>query len=155
MSLDFFQWIVSVNLVGTFNVCRQVARLMADRNEPDENGERGVIINTASIAYQDGQTGQTAYSASKGGVASMTLPMARDLAPLGIRVMTIAPGPFETNMTSAVPEHVKENLLKDALFPRRMGRPDEFAKLVEEIIGNGMLNGEIIRLDGGSRLGKL
>ncbi|KAI9022287.1 hypothetical protein CLU79DRAFT_180079 [Phycomyces nitens] len=154
MTLEMFESTVRVNLIGTFNVCRQVAQLMANQ-DAFEQGERGVIINTASIAFQDGQTGQTAYSASKGGVASMTLPMARDLAPAEIRVMTIAPGIFETNMTVFMNDAAKAKILKDAIFPARMGRPNEFSLLAAHIIENTMLNGEIIRLDGASRLGKL
>ncbi|KAL1927278.1 hypothetical protein VTP01DRAFT_3907 [Rhizomucor pusillus] len=155
MTVDLFDFTVRVNLIGTFNVCRQVAQVMANQDAFTEDGERGVIINTASVAYQDGQAGQVAYSASKGGVASMTLPMARDLAPAGIRVMAIAPGIFETNMTAMMNEKAKKQILKDSIFPERMGRPHEFAGLACHIIENGMLSGEIIRIDGASRLGKL
>ncbi|KAI8144184.1 hypothetical protein BJV82DRAFT_608599 [Fennellomyces sp. T-0311] len=155
MSLDIFEFTIRVNLIGTFNVCRQVAQVMANQDAFDDDGERGVIINTASVAYQDGQAGQTAYSASKGGVASMTLPMARDLASAGIRVMAIAPGIFETNMTAVMPERAKKQIIKDAIFPERMGRPHEFGHLAASIIENGMLSGEVIRIDGASRLGKL
>ncbi|KAI9485422.1 MAG: hypothetical protein EXX96DRAFT_592566 [Benjaminiella poitrasii] len=155
MTLDLFEFTIRVNLIGTFNVCKQVAQLMANQDVLNEDNERGVIINTASVAFQDGQTGQVAYSASKGGVYSMGLPMARDLAPAGIRVMTIAPGIFETNMTAVMNEAAKAKIIKDAIFPERMGRPHEYAKLACHIIENGMLNGEVIRIDGASRLGKL
>ncbi|KAI9497272.1 hypothetical protein BDB00DRAFT_805763 [Zychaea mexicana] len=155
MTLDIFEFTIRVNLIGTFNVCRQVAQVMANQEPFTEDGEQGVIINTASVAYQDGQTGQTAYSASKGGVASMTLPMARDLASVGVRVMAIAPGIFETNMTSVMPERAKKQIIKDAIFPNRMGKAPEYAQLACHIIENGMLSGEIIRIDGASRLGKL
>ncbi|CAO3588180.1 unnamed protein product [Absidia cylindrospora] len=151
MTLDLFEFTVRVNLIGTFNVCRQVAQVLVNQDPFTEDGERGVIINTASIAYQDGQAGQVAYSASKGGVASFTLPLARDLAPAGVRVLAIAPGLFQTNMTAMV----NEKVLKDAVFPNRMGKPHEFANLVSTMIENGMLNGEVIRLDGATRLGKL
>ncbi|KAL0086706.1 hypothetical protein F4703DRAFT_1792943 [Phycomyces blakesleeanus] len=154
MTMEIFEFTVRVNLIGTFNVCRQVAQIMVNQDTFEE-GERGVIINTASIAFQDGQTGQVAYSASKGGVASMTLPMARDLAPAGIRVMTIAPGIFETNMTSSINDAAKAKIIKDAIFPNRMGRATEFSSLAAHILENTMLSGEIIRLDGASRLGKL
>ncbi|CDH54993.1 3-hydroxyacyl-dehydrogenase [Lichtheimia corymbifera JMRC:FSU:9682] len=156
MSMDLFDFIVRVNLLGTFNVCRQVAQTMANQEKTyTEDGERGVIINTASVAFQDGQAGQTAYSASKGGVASMTLPMARDLAPAGIRVMSIAPGLFETNMTANTPPKAKAKILKDAIFPDRMGHASEYAMLACHLIENTMMSGEIVRIDGASRLGKL
>ncbi|KAG2177264.1 hypothetical protein INT43_007921 [Umbelopsis isabellina] len=155
MSLDMFDFTLKVNTLGTFNVSKQVAQAIAKQEPFDEDGERGVIINTASVAYQDGQTGQVAYSASKGAVASMTLPMARDLAPIGIRVMTIAPGIFETNMTAVMNEAAKAKIIKDAIFPNRMGKAPEYALLAGHIIENGMLNGEVIRIDGASRLGKL
>lgn len=155
MTIDLFEFTIRVNLIGTFNVCKQAAQIMANQDAFTEDGERGVIINTASVAYQDGQTGQVAYSASKGGVASMTLPMARDLAPAGIRVMTIAPGIFETNMTAMMNEAAKAKIIKDAIFPERMGNRNEFAGLACHIVENGMLNGEVIRIDGASRLGKL
>lgn len=153
MSLDVFRFIIEVNLVGTFNVCRQVATILVNQEPFDEEGERGVIINTSSVAYQDGQTGQTAYSASKGGVASMTLPMARDLSPFGVRVVTIAPALFETNMTA---EMLSEKFrLRYAEFPMRIGKPNEFARLACAIVENKMINGETIRIDGASRMGKL
>ncbi|CDS10421.1 hypothetical protein LRAMOSA03097 [Lichtheimia ramosa] len=156
MTMDLFDFIVRVNLLGTFNVCRQVAQVMANQDKTyTEDGERGVIINTASVAYQDGQAGQTGYAASKGGVASMTLPMARDLAPAGIRVMSIAPGLFETNMTAKTPPKAKAKILKDAIFPERMGHASEYAMLACHLIENTMMSGEIVRIDGASRLGKL
>ncbi|KAI8970429.1 short-chain dehydrogenase/reductase SDR [Mycotypha africana] len=156
MTMDLFDFTVRVNLIGTFNVCKQTAQLMANQEDAStKEEEKGIIINTASVAYQDGQTGQVAYAASKGGVASMCLPMARDLASARIRVMTIAPGLFETNMTAGMNEHAKSKILKDAIFPARMGQPKEFALLACHIIENSMLNGEVIRLDGATRLGKL
>jgi NAD(P)-dependent dehydrogenase (short-subunit alcohol dehydrogenase family) len=150
-SLDLFERVIRVNLIGTFNVARLAAAAMA-MNDPDENGERGVIINTASVAAFDGQVGQTAYSASKGGIVSMTLPMARDLARLGIRVMTVAPGIFDTPLLGSMPAEVRAALSASVPFPPRLGRPDEFAQLVRCIIGNPMLNGEVIRLDGALRM---
>ncbi|KAI8097475.1 uncharacterized protein BX664DRAFT_326467 [Halteromyces radiatus] len=151
LTLDLFEFTVRVNLIGTYNVCRQVSEVLVNQDPFTDDGERGVIINTASIAYQDGQAGQAAYSASKGGVASMTLPLARDLAPAGVRVLAIAPGLFRTNMTAMI----NDKVLKDAVFPNRMGNPQEFAQLVSAMIENGMLNGEVIRIDGATRLGKL
>lgn len=150
-SLSAFLRVIEVNLVGTFNVCRLAAEAMA-KNEPDENGERGVLINTSSISAFEGQLGQTAYAASKGGVASMTLPMARDLARSGIRVVAIAPGVFETPMVAGIPDKVRESLEQQAVFPQRLGRPEEFASLVQHIIENPMLNGCVLRLDGAVRL---
>ena len=150
-SLESFSKVVEVNLVGTFNVVRLAAEAMA-KNEPAEGGERGVIVNTASVAAFDGQIGQAAYAASKGGVVAMTLPLARELATLGIRVMTIAPGIFDTPMLAGLPEAARESLGKQALFPQRLGRPEEFAALVRHIIENQMLNGEVIRLDASIRL---
>jgi NAD(P)-dependent dehydrogenase (short-subunit alcohol dehydrogenase family) len=150
-SLDSFSKIVEVNLVGTFNVVRLAAEQMA-RNEPTEDGERGVIVNTASVAAFDGQIGQVAYAASKGGVAAMTLPVARELARHGIRVVAIAPGIFDTPMLAGLPEAARESLGKQALFPPRLGRPEEYAALVRHIIENEMLNGEVIRLDAAIRL---
>ncbi|CAO3637409.1 unnamed protein product [Cunninghamella echinulata] len=151
LTMDLFDFTVRVNLIGTYNVCRQVSEVLVNQDPFTEDGERGVIINTASIAFQDGQKGQVAYAASKGGVASMTLPMARDLAPAGVRVLSVAPGLFKTNMTAMV----NDKVIKDAIFPNRMGNPTEFAGLIAHIIENGMLNGEVIRLDGATRLGKL
>jgi NAD(P)-dependent dehydrogenase (short-subunit alcohol dehydrogenase family) len=150
-SLDVFERVVRVNLIGTFNVARLAAAAMAS-NDPDENGERGVIINTASIAAFDGQIGQTAYSASKGGIVGMTLPMARDLARLGIRVMTIAPGIFDTPLLGQMPDEVRAALSASVPFPPRLGQPREFARLARSIIENPMLNGAVIRLDGALRM---
>jgi NAD(P)-dependent dehydrogenase (short-subunit alcohol dehydrogenase family) len=149
--LDTFRRAVEINLVGTFNVLRLAAQAMAE-NPPDPEGERGVVINTASIAAYDGQTGQAAYSASKAGVAGLTLPAARELARLGIRVMTIAPGIFETPMMAGMSGEVRASLAAQVPFPQRLGRPDEFAALVGHIIENTMLNGEVIRLDGALRM---
>ena len=149
--LDSFADVVRVNLVGTFNVVRLAAEAMA-RNEPAEGGERGVIVNTASVAAFEGQIGQAAYSASKGGVAAMTLPIARELARYGIRVVTIAPGIFDTPMLADLPEAARESLGKQMPFPQRPGRPEEFAALVHHIIENEMLNGEVIRLDAAIKL---
>ena len=149
--LEWFERVIRINLIGTFNVARIAAQSMS-RNDPDENGERGVIINTASVAAFDGQIGQTAYSASKGGVAGMTLPMARDLSKLGIRVMTIAPGIFETPMMAGMPDDLKASLGAQVPFPPRLGRPAEYAALAKHIIENTMLNGEVIRLDGAIRM---
>lgn len=151
-SLEAFQRTVTINLVGTFNMLRLAAEVMS-RQEPDSStGERGLIVNTASIAAYDGQVGQAAYSASKAGVAAITLPVARELAAHGIRVMTIAPGIFETPMMAAMPRETQDALGASVPFPPRMGRPQEFAALVEHIAGNVMLNGEVIRLDGALRM---
>jgi NAD(P)-dependent dehydrogenase (short-subunit alcohol dehydrogenase family) len=150
-SLDSFVKAVQINLVGTFNPIRLAAPIMMD-NEPNEGGERGVIVNTASVAAFDGQIGQAAYSASKGGVASMTLPIAREMAEHGIRVVTIAPGLFETPMLAALPEDAQESLGNQVPFPSRLGRPEEYAALVKHIVENQMLNGEVIRLDGAIRM---
>jgi len=150
-SLAGFVRTISINLIGTFNVARLAAAAMAG-NAPGADGERGVIVNTASVAAFDGQIGQAAYSASKAGVAGMTLPMARDLARSGIRVMTIAPGLFETPMVGQIPADIAEALGKMVPFPPRLGRPSEFASLVREIVQNVMLNGEVIRLDGAIRM---
>ncbi|MBA1187758.1 3-hydroxyacyl-CoA dehydrogenase [Pseudomonas entomophila] len=149
--LDSFSRVIGINLIGSFNLLRLVAEAMA-QGEPGEDGERGVIINTASIAASDGQIGQAAYAASKGGVASMTLPAARELARHGIRVMTIAPGIFETPMMAGMPDDVRASLAAGVPFPQRLGRPDEYAALVRHIIENRMLNGEVIRLDGALRM---
>lgn len=146
-----FVKVVQVNLTGTFNVIRLAAEAMT-RNESTSGGERGVIVNTASVAAFDGQIGQAAYSASKGGVVSMTLPIARELARYGIRVMTIAPGIFDTPMLAGLPEPARQSLSQQIPFPPRLGRPDEYAALVKHIIENEMLNGEIIRLDGAIRM---
>ncbi len=150
-SLAGFVRTININLIGTFNMIRLAAEAMA-RNEPNEEGERGVIVNTASVAAFDGQIGQAAYAASKAGVAGMTLPIARDLSRNGIRVMTIAPGLFQTPMVGQIPAEIAESLGKMVPFPPRLGRPDEFASLVAEIVRNVMLNGEVIRLDGAIRM---
>jgi NAD(P)-dependent dehydrogenase (short-subunit alcohol dehydrogenase family) len=150
-SLDFFAKIININLVGTFNVIRLATNVM-QHNQPNEGGERGVIINTASVAAFDGQVGQAAYSASKGGIVAMTLPIARELARMGIRVMTIAPGIFETPLLASLPKEAQESLGQQVPFPPRLGKPAEFAHLVKHIIENQMLNGEVIRLDGAIRM---
>lgn len=150
-ALDSFAKVVQVNLVGTFNVIRLASAVMQN-NEPTEGGERGVIVNTASVAAFDGQVGQVAYAASKGGIVSMTLPIARDLARSGIRVMAIAPGIFDTPMLAGLPEETRESLGKQVPFPPRLGKPEEYAALVRHIIQNEMLNGEVIRLDGAIRM---
>ncbi len=149
--LDTFSKTVSINLVGTFNMIRLAAAAMA-KEAPVEDSERGVIVNTASIAAFDGQIGQAAYAASKGGVVSLTLPIARELARSGIRVVTIAPGVFETPMMAGFSDEVQEALAKSVPFPQRLGRPAEFAALVKHICENTMLNGETIRLDGALRM---
>ena len=150
-SFDAFMRVVRVNLGGTFNMIRLAAMLMST-TEPEASGERGVIINTASVAAFDGQIGQAAYSASKGGVAGMTLPIARELARYGIRVMTIAPGIFDTPMLASLPPAARESLGQQVPFPPRLGKPSEYAALVKHIIENEMLNGEVIRLDGAIRM---
>lgn len=150
-ALDIFAKVVTVNLIGTFNMIRLAAEAMC-KNEPEATGERGVIISTASVAAYDGQIGQAAYSASKGGVVGMTLPIARDLARNGIRVMTIAPGIFGTPMLFSMPQEVQNALAASVPFPSRLGTPADYAKLVHQIITNDMLNGEVIRLDGAIRL---
>lgn len=149
--LDAFQRTIDINLVGTFNVSRLAAAEMA-RNEPEPDGARGVIINTASIAAFDGQKGQAAYAASKGGVVGMTLPMARDLASSGIRVMAIAPGVFMTPMLAGLPEEVQQQLAADVPNPARLGDPKEYARLAGFIVEMGYLNGEVIRIDGALRM---
>ena len=150
-ALDSFNKVVQVNLIGTFNVARLAAAAMKE-NEPTEGGERGVIVNTASVAAFEGQIGQAAYAASKGGVVSLTLPLARELASYGIRVVAIAPGVFDTPMMDGLPEETRESLGKQAPFPSRLGRPEEYAALVRHIVENEMLNGEVIRLDGAIRM---
>lgn len=150
-SLASFQRVISVNLVGTFNAIRLASAAMS-QNEPTAGGERGVIINTASVAAFDGQIGQAAYSASKGGIVGMTLPIARELARYGIRVMTIAPGIFETPLLGALPEAARVSLGQQVPFPPRLGQPPEYAALAKHIIENEMLNGEVIRLDGAIRM---
>jgi NAD(P)-dependent dehydrogenase (short-subunit alcohol dehydrogenase family) len=151
MPLPQFQTTVMVNLVGSFNVSKAAAALM-QHNDAGVDGERGVIVNTASVAAYEGQIGQAAYAASKGGVVGMTLPMARELARFGIRVMTIAPGVFWTPMVDGMPEAVQQSLAASIPFPSRLGKPEEFADLVAYILGNTYLNGETIRLDGATRL---
>ncbi|TDN68628.1 3-hydroxyacyl-CoA dehydrogenase [Paraburkholderia sp. BL10I2N1] len=149
--LDAFAKTISINLIGTFNMIRLAAAAMS-KNEPTENGERGVIVNTASVAAFDGQIGQAAYAASKSGVVGMTLPIARDLSRNAIRVMTIAPGIFETPMLLGMPQDVQDALGAMVPFPPRLGKPSEYAMLVKQILDNPMLNGEVIRLDGAIRM---
>ena len=150
-SLDLFETVIRVNLIGSFNVLRLAAASMLN-NAPDEEGERGVHINTASIAAFDGQIGQVAYSASKGGIVGLTLPAARDLAQSGIRVCAIAPGLFDTPLLAGLPEEVRTSLGATVPFPPRLGRPEEYAALAQHIVENTMLNGEVIRLDGALRM---
>ncbi|MBK1710257.1 SDR family NAD(P)-dependent oxidoreductase [Marichromatium gracile] len=150
-ALDGFRRVIDINLIGSFNLMRLAAPLIAE-NAPDADGERGVIVNTGSIAAADGQIGQAAYAASKGAVASLTLPAARELARFGIRVMTIAPGIFETPMMAGMSEEVRASLAAGVPFPPRLGRPAEYAALVRTIVTNPMLNGEVIRLDGALRM---
>jgi 3-hydroxyacyl-CoA dehydrogenase / 3-hydroxy-2-methylbutyryl-CoA dehydrogenase len=150
-SLDMFSKVIAINLIGTFNVIRLASEKMTS-NVPNDKGERGVIINTASVAAFEGQIGQAAYSASKGGVVGMTLPIARELAAYGIRVMTIAPGLFHTPMFDSLPAEARDSLGKMVPFPQRLGYPEEYAQLAESIITNPMLNGETIRLDGAIRM---
>ncbi|KZX70060.1 MULTISPECIES: 3-hydroxyacyl-CoA dehydrogenase [Alcanivorax] len=149
--LGVFNMVVKINLIGTFNVARLAAAAMAE-NEPGEDNERGLIVNTASVAAFDGQVGQVAYAATKGGVVGMTLPIARDLAPLGIRCNTIAPGIFNTPLMNAAPDKVKMPLIEMTQFPKRLGNPAEYAQLVCHMIENSFLNGETIRIDGGIRM---
>ena len=149
-SLDAFRAVIDLNLVASFNIARLQAEVMS-RNEPDANGERGVIVMTASIAAFEGQIGQVAYSAAKAGIAGMTLTMARDLGSLGIRVMTVAPSLFETGLTRGIPQAMADTLTRDAAFPKRMGQPEEYALLARSIFENPMMNGSTIRLDGGQR----
>jgi len=149
--LDHFTRSITINLIGTFNATRLAAAAMSS-NPPDANGERGVIVSTASVAAFDGQIGQVAYAASKGGIVSMTLPLARELARFGIRVMTIAPGTFDTPLLANLPEAARESLAQQVPFPSRLGRPEEYAALVRHIFENEMLNGEVIRLDGAIRM---
>jgi NAD(P)-dependent dehydrogenase (short-subunit alcohol dehydrogenase family) len=151
MPLEDFTRVIEVNLIGTFNMLRLAAADMA-KLDPLEDGERGVIVSTASVAAYDGQVGQGAYAASKGGIVSLTLPAARELAQFGIRVLAIAPGVFLTPMVAGMPEQVQESLGASVPFPNRLGRPAEFAELVEHCIGNVYLNGEVIRLDGALRM---
>ncbi len=150
-ALDLFQKVVMINLVGTFNMSRLAAAAMSE-NTPEPTGERGVLINTASVAAYDGQIGQAAYAASKAGIVGMTLPVARDLSKIGIRCCTIAPGIFGTPMVFGMPQDVQDSLAASIPFPSRLGRPEDYAKLVNSIITNEMLNGETIRLDGAIRM---
>ena len=149
--LGTYQKVLEVNLFGTFNVMR-IAASAISKSEPLEDGERGVVVNTASVAAFDGQIGQIAYSASKGGVVAMTLPAARDLAPVGIRVCTIAPGLFDTPLMGQLPEDQRQALAKDVVFPKRLGRPEEYGRLVRSIVENPYFNGEVFRLDGALRM---
>jgi NAD(P)-dependent dehydrogenase (short-subunit alcohol dehydrogenase family) len=149
--LGHFTRTIQINLIGTFNVIRLAAAAMAS-NEPTPGGERGVIVNTASVAAFDGQIGQAAYSASKGGIVAMTLPIAREFARMGVRVMTIAPGTFDTPLLAGLPEAARESLGQQVPFPPRLGKPEEYAALVRHIFENEMLNGEVIRLDGAIRM---
>jgi 3-hydroxyacyl-CoA dehydrogenase/3-hydroxy-2-methylbutyryl-CoA dehydrogenase len=150
--IDAFKAVIDVNLVGLFDMSRRAAQAMST-NEPNDDGERGVIVNVASIAAFEGQIGQAAYSASKGGIVSLTLPLARDLGSLGIRVMAIAPGIMDTPMLGAVSDEVRESLAKVHVFPKRLGTPDDLGSLVVAIVENPLLNGEVIRLDAAARLG--
>ena len=149
--LAAFARVIQINLIGSFNCIRLAASHMA-KNTPATDGERGVVVNTASVAAFDGQIGQAAYSASKGGIVGMTLPIARDLAEVGIRVCSIAPGIFETPMLGTLPEPARQSLAKQVPFPQRLGQPAEYAALVQHIVENAMLNGETIRLDGAIRM---
>ncbi|MDX5384251.1 MAG: SDR family NAD(P)-dependent oxidoreductase [Rhodobacterales bacterium] len=150
-SLDHYNRVIGINLVGTFNVARLAAAEMA-KNAPTEDGQRGVIVNTASVAAFDGQKGQVAYASSKAGIAGMSLPMARDLSREGIRVMAIAPGIFLTPMLMSLPQDVQDQLAADVTCPRRLGRPEEYASLARFIVESGYLNGETIRIDGALRM---
>lgn len=150
--LEVFKRTIDINLVGAFDVMRQAAGAMA-RNEPGESGERGLIVNVASIAAFEGQAGQASYSASKGGIVALTLPLARDLAKLGIRVMAIAPGIMDTPMLAGIDDKRRQSLIDIHLFPKRLGTPEDFSHLVRSIMENTLLNGEVIRLDAGTRLG--
>lgn len=149
--LELFKFTIGVNLIGMFDVVRNVARHMSE-NRPNGEGERGVMVNVASIAAYEGQVGQAAYSASKGGVVGMTLPIARDLAGLGIRVVTVAPGIMDTPMLAGAPQELKDSLAQLHVFPKRLGTPEDFARLVTSIVENPMLNGEVIRLDAAARM---
>jgi len=149
-----FQQVIDINLNGSFNVCRAAVNLIQNNSTIGKDEERGVLINTASIAAFEGQIGQAAYAASKGGIASITLPLAREFARLGIRVMSIAPGLFETPMFEALPQEAREALATNIPYPKRLGQPDEFASLVQHIVENPMLNGSTIRLDGALRMGQ-
>lgn len=149
--LDLFKFVIAVNLVGAFDVIRNVAAVMAE-NEPGPSGERGVIVNVASIAAFEGQIGQAAYSASKGGLVGMTLPIARDLGGLGIRTVTIAPGIMDTPLLSGAPQELKDSLAQLHVFPRRLGTPEDFAHMVQAVVENELINGEVIRLDAAAHM---
>jgi NAD(P)-dependent dehydrogenase (short-subunit alcohol dehydrogenase family) len=151
MALDFFAKTVQINLVGSFNVIKAAGAAM-ESNTPGVDGERGVIISTASVAAYEGQIGQAAYAASKGGIVGMTLPIAREFARIGVRVNTVAPGIFWTPMVDGMPDHIQESLSASIPFPSRLGQPEEYAELVAHIMENGYINGETIRLDGAVRL---
>jgi NAD(P)-dependent dehydrogenase (short-subunit alcohol dehydrogenase family) len=151
LALERFARIINVNLIGTFNAIRLTGASMAS-NAPNEAGERGVIVTTASVAAFDGQIGQAAYAASKGGIVAMTLPIAREFARVGVRVMTIAPGTFDTPLMAGLPDAARQSLAQQVPFPSRLGRPPEYAALVRHIFENEMLNGEVIRLDGAIRM---
>ncbi len=151
-SLELFNTVINVNLIGTFNVLRLAAEVMAENEAVTEDGERGVIINTASVAAFDGQLGQVAYSASKGGIVGMTLPIARDLASYGIRINTIAPGIFGTPLLRSLPDNVTKPLIDATQFPKRLGNPNEYAQMVCTMVENGFMNGEVVRLDGAIRM---
>ncbi len=153
MSTAEFERVININLIGTFTVCRAVANVMQHNEASEPDGERGVIINTASIAAYEGQIGQTAYAASKGGVLSMTLPLAREFARIGVRVMSIAPGVFETPMYDTLPVEARDTLAANTPFPQRLGQAEEFSNLVASIYENAMLNGSVIRIDGALRMG--
>lgn len=152
LSIDSFEQALRVNLLGTYTVMNVAARAMSRADPLGADGARGVIINTASVAFEDGQIGQAAYAASKGGIVSMTLPAARELARFGIRVMAIAPGLFETSMSAGLPEDIKVEILKAVPYPSRMGDADEYARLAQSIVENPMLNGTVIRLDAAARM---
>ncbi len=152
MPFDFFNQVIQVNLIGTMNIIRLAAEKMV-QNEPNADGEKGIVINTASVAAFEGQIGQAAYTASKAGVAGMTLPIAREFADYGIRVLTIAPGLFNTPMLAGLPDKAKDSLIQQVPFPKRLGHPEEFASLAQHIVENPMLNGEVIRLDASIRMG--
>jgi 3-hydroxyacyl-CoA dehydrogenase/3-hydroxy-2-methylbutyryl-CoA dehydrogenase len=150
--LDLFEFVVRVNLIGAFDVTRNAARHMAG-NEPNDDGERGVIVNVASIAAFEGQIGQAAYSASKGGIVGMTLPLARDLASIGVRANAISPGIMDTPMLAGMGEELKQQLAAVHVFPKRLGAPDDFASLVQHLVENALINGEVVRLDAAARMG--
>jgi 3-hydroxyacyl-CoA dehydrogenase/3-hydroxy-2-methylbutyryl-CoA dehydrogenase len=152
MTYDAFAWVININLIGTMNIIRHTADKMINNQATNEDGEKGVVINTASIAAFEGQVGEAAYSASKSGIVGMTLPLAREFAVYGIRVMTIAPGTFKTPMMAGLPEAAQKALVASTPFPKRPGKPEEFAALAKNIIENSMFNGETIRLDGAVRL---